>query len=166
MEQLLPRLVPDLSFLCIEHEGKTDLEGSLPRKLRAWNVPGDRFIVIRDSDGALPGALEARLAALCATAGRAEVPVQIAYQELEAWYLGDLRALADAYAINLDAHIGKAVYRNPDLIGSPSSLVKSLVSTFQKVDGARRLGERLHPDSNNSPSFKETCDAIQELVAA
>jgi hypothetical protein len=36
LEGLLPRFFPDLSFLCIPHEGKQDLEKSFPRKLRAW----------------------------------------------------------------------------------------------------------------------------------
>ncbi len=33
---LLPRLFPGLPFKCVKHEGKTDLERSIPRKLRAW----------------------------------------------------------------------------------------------------------------------------------
>ena len=28
-----------LSFLCVAHEGKQDLEKSIPRKLRAWREP-------------------------------------------------------------------------------------------------------------------------------
>ncbi len=34
LEGLLPRLFPDLRFLCVHHEGKRDLERSVPRKLR------------------------------------------------------------------------------------------------------------------------------------
>jgi len=51
LEELTPRLFPALDFLCITHEGKCDLEKSIPRKLRAWAVPGDRFVVLRDNDG-------------------------------------------------------------------------------------------------------------------
>lgn len=40
LEGLLPRLFPGLPFLCIPHEGKRDLERSIPRKLRAWREPG------------------------------------------------------------------------------------------------------------------------------
>lgn len=36
LEDLLPRIYPDLPFLCMSHEGKQDLEKSIPRKLRAW----------------------------------------------------------------------------------------------------------------------------------
>lgn len=51
LDGLLPRLFPGLPFWCIAHEGKSDLELSIPRKLRAWREPGVRFVVIRDNDG-------------------------------------------------------------------------------------------------------------------
>ena len=64
LEGLLPRLVPCLPFLCVPHEGKQDLERSIPRKLRAWREPGVRFVVVRDNDGSDCRALKARLAGL------------------------------------------------------------------------------------------------------
>lgn len=48
---LLPRLYPELNFLCLAHEGKSDLERSIPRKLRAWREPGVHFVILRDNDG-------------------------------------------------------------------------------------------------------------------
>ncbi len=48
LDGLLPRLFPELPFFCVPHEGKRDLELSIPRKLRAWREPGARFAVIRD----------------------------------------------------------------------------------------------------------------------
>ena len=50
LDGLLPRLFPDLPFLCVPHEGKQDLEKSIPRKLRAWREPGVRFVVVQDND--------------------------------------------------------------------------------------------------------------------
>lgn len=50
LDGLLPRLFPGLPFLCIPHDGKTDLERSIPRKLRGWHELGVRFAVIRDND--------------------------------------------------------------------------------------------------------------------
>ena len=47
LDGLLPRLFPGLNFLCVPHEGKQDLERSIPRKLRAWRVPGDRFVIVQ-----------------------------------------------------------------------------------------------------------------------
>ena len=48
LDGLLPRLFPDLLFQCVPHDGKGDLEKSIPRKLRAWREPGVRF---RGSEG-------------------------------------------------------------------------------------------------------------------
>ena len=86
---LLPRLFPDLVFQCLPHEGKQDLDRSIPRKLRAWREPGVRFVVVRDNDGADCADLKAELVAQCAAGGRDDTLVRLACQELEAWYLGD-----------------------------------------------------------------------------
>ena len=40
---LLPLQYPDLTFICLAHEGKSDLDMSIPRKLRAWREPGVRL---------------------------------------------------------------------------------------------------------------------------
>ncbi len=39
LEGLLPRLFPDLSFLCVPHSGKTDLERSIRSTLQNWRSP-------------------------------------------------------------------------------------------------------------------------------
>jgi hypothetical protein len=99
LEELLPRLFPALDFLCIAHEGKSDLEKSIPRKLRAWAVPGDRFVVVRDNDGGDCLALKDHLSGVCQSAGRTETLIRIVCQELEAWYLGQPDAIAVAFEI-------------------------------------------------------------------
>jgi len=65
LDGLLPRLIPGRSFICIPHEGKQDLEKSIPRKLKAWREPGARFVVVRDNDGGDCRALKQRLVGLC-----------------------------------------------------------------------------------------------------
>ena len=46
LEGILPRLIPGVEFLCIPHEGKQDLEKSIPRKLRGWkDYKGTVFFV-------------------------------------------------------------------------------------------------------------------------
>ena len=94
---LLPRLYPDLTFLCFAHEGKSDLERSIPRKLRAWREPGVRFVVLQDNDGNDCLRLKQRLMQFCRAAGRPDTVVRLACQELEAWYLGEPDALAEAF---------------------------------------------------------------------
>ena len=117
LDGLLPRVVPDLSFQCIAHEGKSDLEESIPRKLRAWREPGVRFVILRDNDGAHCVGLKERLLKICRDAGREDTLVRIVCEELEAWYLGDPYALAEAFENEKLAGIGqKAKFRRPDTV--------------------------------------------------
>ena len=155
LDNLLPRLLPGISFLCLAHEGKSDLEKSIPKKIRAWNVPGDRFVVVRDNDGGDCKALKQRLLSLCARAGRDDVLVRIACQELEAWYLGDPGALARAFAKDSLKYIGrKTRYRNPDDITQPSREIENLIPKFQKISGARRLAPYMERENNRSRSSR------------
>lgn len=165
LEGLLPRLAPCLPFLCVPHEGKQDLERSIPRKLRAWREPGVRFVVVRDNDGGDCRALKARLAGLCDATGCQDTLVRIACQELEAWYLGEPRALAEVY--NRPALTGlssKARYRDPDVVQQPSAELAKLVPEFQKVSGARLMGSRLSDDGNLSHSFRAFIDGVRRVA--
>lgn len=97
LDGLLPRLFPTTSFPCVPHEGKQDLEKSIPRKLRAWREPGVRFAIVRDNDGGDCRRLKDRLRRLAREGQRKDTLVRIACQELEAWYFGSPDALAIAY---------------------------------------------------------------------
>ena len=107
LDGLLPRLFPGLPFQCVPHEGKTDLERSIPRKLRGWREPGVRFAVVRDNDGADCRALKDDLRGLCRAGHRDDTLIRIVCQELEAWYLGEPDALADAFGREALRNIGQ-----------------------------------------------------------
>jgi len=163
LEGLLPRLYPDLSFLCVPHEGKRDLEQSVSRKLRAWREPGVRFCVIRDNDGADCRALQRTLVALCESGGRADTLVRIACQELEAWYLGAPEALAIAFENKSLSRLGRlARFRDPDTVVGPSAALAKRVPEFQKVSGARRMARVMSRESA-SPSFRFLLAGIDRL---
>lgn len=165
-DRFLPIAFPNLPFLCVAHEGKQDLEKSVPRKLRRWNEPGARFLVVRDQDSGDCHAARERLQRLCQEGGRPETIVRIACRELEAWYFGDPRALAAAFEneslIKLER---RARYRDPDAIVRPAYELTKVVPEFQKVSGARRLAEHLDRDRNRSRSFQVTMAAIEHLSA-
>jgi hypothetical protein len=155
LEGLLPRLFHGLDILCVTHEGKSDLEKSLPRKLRNWQVPGDRFVVVRDADGADCKELKDAIALICRQAGRPDTLIRIVCQELEAWYFGQPDALAAAFDDESLRSLGaRARYRNSDSIVQPSKQLSSLCPQFQKVSGARRMAGYLSYPRNVSSSFK------------
>jgi len=164
LEGLLPRIFPELEFICITHEGKKDLEKSIPGKLRAWKEPGVRFVVLRDNDNEDCIALKNRLIQLCRRANREDTLVRIVCQELEAWYLGDTNALADAFDNDSIRNIGrKTRFRKPDELSKPSREIKQLIPGFQKVTGARRMAQTLERDKNISPSFQILISGVEKL---
>lgn len=166
LESFLPRLEPNLDFLCIKHEGKQDLEKSIPRKLKAFrNV---NFVVLRDNDGAQCKRLKARLRRLCERGGRPDTLVRLACQELEAWYLGALSVVAREYARDDLAGLdNKSKYQDPDRLGSPSHLLADLVPEFRKIDGARRMGKALPASrqGSRSKSFQVFVEGVKRLTA-
>ena len=163
---LLPRLFPDMNFICLAHEGKSDLEKSIPRKLRAWREPGVRFVILRDNDGGDCLLLKQRLMQSCRAAGRPDTIVRIVCQELEAWYLGEPDALADALDKESLRRIGrKARFRDPDAVQQPSDALKRLVPGFRKGSGAKAIAGLLTRERNNSKSFQVLLSGLDRLYA-
>ena len=165
LDSYLPRLLPDMDFLCIKHEGKQDLEKSVPRKLKAWK--NALFVVVRDNDGADCLTIKRRLQTLCEQGGRPDTLIRIACQELESWYLGTPETLSTVYALPRLANIGrKSKFRNPDRLGSPSTELVKLVPEFRKMDGARRMGTAmpLNESNNRSQSFCVFLSGIRRLA--
>jgi hypothetical protein len=164
---ILPRVAPEMQYVLVAHEGKSDLEKSLPRKLRAWRTPGDRFIVVRDQDSADCRAVKQKLVAIAKDAGRPDAIVRIACRELEAWLLGDPVGLARALGRNELAELGKKEkFRDPDDLGSPSSELHQLLGTYSKTAGARAAGVHLDWKDNQSRSFLQFIAAIQRLATS
>ena len=164
LEGLLPRLFPHLAFRCVVHEGKDELDQNITQILRDWRVPGDRFIVVRDNDEGDCYALKQRLRQLCLDGRRSDTLIRIVCQELEAWYLGEPDAMADAFGDERLRRIRNSPrYRNPDTRSKPSNDVKKLVSGFQKVEGARKMAARLTQERNCSPSFAVFLDGIARM---
>lgn len=168
LEALLPRLfqnlIPRSTFLCIRHQGKDDLKLSLPRKIRRW-PPGDRFVVVQDQDHADCRRVKSGLVRICKEAGRDDVLVRVVCRELEAWYLGEPDALAQAYpgrASLVRRELRGSRYRDPDGVRNPARALTELVPEYQKVGGARLMGGLLSRQ-NRSHSFKVFLDGIEKL---
>lgn len=154
LDGLLPRAFPGLDFLCSEYEGKHDLTSNIAKMLREWRTPGDHFVVVHDNDRKDCRELKKRLRARCREGRREDTLIRIACQELEAWYLGDLPALAEAYdEPSLRNLAGKRKFRDPDEIQHPSREIKQNIRSFQKISGARLMAQHMNPRENRSTSF-------------
>ena len=168
LDGLLPRLFPGLLFQCVPHEGKHDLERSIPRKLRAWREPGVRFAVVRDNDRGDCRALKKALLGLCKTGrrpGRRSDPlIRIVCQELEAWYLGEPDALAEAFGREELRRLGKARWPDSDEVPRPADEIERLVPEFRKVSGARLMARHLSRERNRSKSFQAFVAGIERIA--
>lgn len=166
LDGLLPRLFPSMSFICVSHRGKAHLERSLPNKIRTWREPGVRFVVMRDKDQADCVATKRKLARMCEDAGRPDTLVRIVCEELEAWYLGDPDALADAFGDERLRGIGRrARFRDPDSVRQPAKAVGELAPEFQKVSGARRMAESMSRERNASHSFQVLMSGLDRILS-
>ncbi|MDO9423786.1 MAG: DUF4276 family protein [Methylobacter sp.] len=166
LDILLPQILPpDVIFLCIPHEGKQDLEKSIPIKLRAWQTPGTSFVVVRDKDHADCLDLKKRLVKLCEQAGRSDSLVRIACHELESWFLGDLAAVEKAFNIKkLTAQQQSRKYRDPDKLANASEELEKLVKGYRKVSGAKKIAAFMAIDQNYSHSFNCFISGVNGLL--
>lgn len=167
---LLPRILPhDIDYSLVTHEGKSDLEKSIPRKLRAMNWDGRSiFFVVRDNDAAPDcQALKAKLDRIASEAGtQAIVKTRLVMQCLESWFLGDLAAVEAAYRIpGLAAKQDRAKYRNCDRCTNARDLLTELVPGYGKVSGARLIGQYLDWERSRSPSFRLFVRTVRQLAA-
>ncbi|MDH2431834.1 DUF4276 family protein [Pokkaliibacter sp. MBI-7] len=168
LESLLPRMLSaEISVRCIPFEGKQDLEKQLTRKIRAYQNPEARFIVLRDLDSHPDClAVKNKLLELCVESGKAaQCIVRIACKELETFYLADLQAVEEALQIKgLAKQQQVKKFRAPDNLGSPSVELKKLTSQrYEKVAGSREIGKLLNLENERSPSFRNLIGAIRRL---
>ncbi|PKM16630.1 MAG: hypothetical protein CVV12_02125 [Gammaproteobacteria bacterium HGW-Gammaproteobacteria-2] len=168
LDSLLPRfLSTEIHTRLIPFEGKQDLEKNIERRIRAYQNPHARFIILRDQDSH-PDCknLKGTLSEYCKKSGRAQhCLVRIACQELEAFYLADLDAVEKALTLNrLASRQGARKFRDPDKLGSPSRELRSLTKNrYQKVSGSREIGKHLDIENRRSPSFQNLIAAIRRM---
>ncbi len=168
LESLLPRvLCAEVGFRLVPFEGKQDLERQLTRKIRGYQNPHARFLVLRDQDS-FPNCvdLQSRLLALCQASGRQEAClVRLACTELEAFYLADLQAVEQALEVKgLASQQQSNKFRAPDRLGSPSQELRTLTrNRYEKVAGSRAIGRHLRLDNDRSSSFHHLLTGIRRL---
>ncbi len=164
LDIILPEILPEnVAYKTIAHSGKSDLQESIPRKLKAWRQPDTKFVIVQDQDSGDCKEIKETLAELAQPAGR-EVLIRIVCRELEAWYFGDLHAVSMAYQKDVTALQKKSKYRNPDVIGNPKEELRKLFPGHQQLDGARRIAVHMDVQNNRSESFRQFVSGVRRFV--
>jgi hypothetical protein len=173
---LLPKLMPaGSSWTLHAFQGKPDLLGKLPGLLRGyarWLSDDYRIVVLVDADEDDCRALKERLERTAAAeglltktaapdSGRFAALNRIAVEELEAWFIGDVEALADAYPGVPRSLDQRRRFRDPDGIrGTWEALERVLQdaghfrSGLRKIEAAGHIAARMDPTRNRSRSFR------------
>lgn len=144
----------------------------LPAKLKAFSQsmdPGQEgVLVIVDTDNDTPAQLLDQLKAVVgALEKKTNVQFGLATEELEAFYLGDLKALKSAYPRHDRAKLKDYV---PDSVCGTWELFGQVIGDGggNKVAWAQAMGPLLTTNSANSrsPSFRTLCSQMKDMVAA
>lgn len=165
LEIIIPKLWPGSvqgwHWIVLPHEGRTDLERSIPKRMRAWNYGSPHFVILRDNHGGDCFAIKEKLYGL---ASRSNKPfqVRIVCQELEGWLLGDLAAIKCAYP--RAAVRNKAIYRDPDRLNNASQELGRLIKVNKKIDRAEKIGTHFDLSRNKSHSFKVFIETFVRLI--
>lgn len=166
---LLPKILPgNIRAFPIIFEGKSDLDKRIVKRIQGWRAPRTHFFVLRDKDHADCQKLKQALVEKVTEAGRDDSIVRIACPELEAFYLGDLKAVELGLEINNLAKLqNKQKFRAPDDCANAAEELEKLSGcTYQKIAGSRAIAPHLKLDGgNHSHSFNVLIEGIQRLVA-
>ena len=169
LRELLPKLFPGFleyqHWIVLDHKGKSDLESSYPKKMRAWTEPGVRFIILRDNDGSDCTGLKKRLASKVPAKVRRYL-IRIVCQELESWFIGDLPAVAAAYPAASRLKAFKDLSKtDPDTLTNASELLKDLTGTGAKRARALEIAKQMPCQQNRSKSFNVFVQGVTRFLA-
>jgi hypothetical protein len=165
MKNIHPEWMENEHWVPIAHRGKSDLEKSIPRKLRAWREPGAKFVILRDNDGGDCIKLKAHLRSLAQTENSEGVLIRIVCQELESWLLGDLDAIRAGYpSIGLPQGANPAKYRSPDDLTNASQEIQTLTRDIRKVTRTTKIAFHMNPARNRSRSFQALIMGLNRII--
>ena len=169
---ILPQILPQgyaLGENCFlrPHNGKHDLQKSIPRKISAFSNPNNaaKIVILHDQDSSDCIALKQELMRLCDSAGTAPRLIRVVCRELESWYIGDPQAIQAAYPRFHAQHYAKSSkFRTPD-IQNASEELKRLVPDFQKGEASRIIPPFMMLERNISPSFQAFIQGLRHFLA-
>lgn len=186
LKNIVPKILrPEISCEFHTYQGKPDLLNKLHSRLKGYRhwIPRDwRIVVLIDEDRQDCVMLKQQLENAAMGAGfitRTEaagndfqVLNRLAIEELEAWFFGDVPAIANAYP-GIPLTLGnKARYRNPDTIngGTSKALERELQKAghfkwgLQKKRAAQDISRYMNPELNRSRSFQVFRNGLVEMA--
>lgn len=182
LEPWAKRLLKDHELKAYPHQGKGKLDldngdprkrgllDQLPAKLRAFgkslDANSDRVLVLVDADSDDVAKLKSQFDELVQRMDPKPVVIfRLAIEELEAFYLADQKALRLAFP-NYDQTMARGYV--PDSICGTWELFGNVIGDpgGNKVQWAKAMANVLttRPEQSRSPSFRELCAGLRELV--
>jgi hypothetical protein len=168
---ILPRILPteyrlNENYFLRPHSGKSDLQKSIPKKVKVFSHYHEKviLIILQDQDSSNCAELKIKLAQLCKNNGNCPFLIRIVCRELEAWYLGDMSAIESAYpGFAAQKHRGKKKFRNPDHCNAFDELRK-LIPEFQKHTASNKIPQFFNLKQNQSPSFQNFKSGLTRIL--
>jgi hypothetical protein len=172
LDIILPQILPEgyaLGVNCFirPHQGKSDLQKSIPIKVNAFKAYPTivRLIVIQDQDSNDCMVLKQDLIDLIQTQNLHQPHlIRIACKELENWYLGDMQAIEAVYpTFKARTHQRKAKYRHSDNIFGADDLERQ-IKDFSKGYASKNIPKNMILDKNTSSSFNHLLSGVQRFL--
>lgn len=168
LNALLPKIIDHnrVSYRLHPHQGKTDLQRSIPKKARVFaRIPNCYLVIVRDQDAGDCKQVKNKLVELCRKNHAPPFLIRIACRELESWLLGDMEAVEQAYPKSkATRQARKAKFRNPDNLGNPAQELGKLVKNYGKIARSTAIASYMQVDRNRSYSFQVFVSGLQDFV--
>lgn len=169
--EILPKILPEgfvlnENYFLRPHQGKSDLRKSIPNKVKAFSNSHEevKIVILHDQDSHDCVELKRQIRELCHQIGNCPTLIRIICKELEAWYLGDMKAIQKVYPrFKADNYKGKVKFRNPDICNASDEL-KKIISDFQKGFASREISKFMDIDNNISDSFNQFRDGVIRFI--
>lgn len=169
LEAIVPKVAPNVPLRCIVFQGKQDLEKNITKKMKCYQNPNARFLVVRDQDSGNCETVKQGIVQRCNESGKDSYKVRIMCHELETVYLADLQAVEHGLKLkNVASLQEKNPYRHPDVLANPKQKLKLLAvqhkGLYQDIAGSRAIAPFLDINNTRSLCFKNLVSAIRELT--
>lgn len=169
LRNLLPRIVPEnwelgRNYFIRKHQGKSDLKKSIHAKLPVYENFHElvSVIILHDQDSSDCKILKQELLNLSKSFTK-PLLIRIVCRELESWYLGDLKAIEQAYPnFKSSKHLNKQALRKPDNLNAKDYL-KKILPLYREIASSREISKHLNINENRSESFNNFINGLLKI---